>query len=38
MNQFGAVRDVSVPKINVEENRMEEIGIIKGDYCPMVGA
>jgi hypothetical protein len=38
ISQFGAVKDVSVPRINEEENKIDEIGIIKEELVPMVGA
>lgn len=38
ISQLGAEREVSVPRIREEVNKIEEIGIIKGELVPMVGA
>jgi len=38
ISQLGAVREVNVPRIKVEVNKIEEMGIIKEDTSPMVGA
>lgn len=38
MSQLGAVKEVSVPKISVVVNKRDEMGIIKEEIVPMVGA
>ncbi len=38
INQLGAVREVSVPRIRVEIKRSDEMGMYKGGEIPIVGA
>ena len=38
ISQFGAVREVNVPRMRVEIKRRDEMGMYKGGEIPIVGA